>query len=117
MLRSRLAVALAFALVSFSAHAVPLKDIDVGDAYYLNEFGSNSKVFVVRIDPATNRVKVRREDGTTEWATPDRLLTPTESTSSEVKEAIGWGALIIGGACALSEDCRKAVTESGANPK
>jgi hypothetical protein len=111
MYRATLALA-ASLLVSTSALAVSLSDIDAGDAYYLNEFGSNSKVLVVRVDPPANRVKIRREDGTTEWTSPDRLLTSEESTGAEVKEAIGWGALLIAGACALSEDCRKAATES-----
>jgi len=116
MLRATLALA-ASVLISASAFAVPIGDIDPGDAYFLNELGSNSKVVVVRVDPSGNRVKIRRADGTTEWTSADRLLTSQQSTGAEVTEGLIWGAAIIAGACALSESCRKAATESDSKDK
>lgn len=95
-----------------SSLAVPLDDIDSGDVYYLNEFGSNSRVVVVSVERSTNRIKIRREDGTTDWTSPDRLLTSQQSTGSEVVEAVGWAALFAAGVCALSETCRNEVTKS-----
>lgn len=111
-MRKTIAIVASFIALAGHALAVPLNDINVGDAYYFNEFGSNSKVYVVRVDRSSNRVKIRREGGLTEWTTADRLLTSAQSTGAEVTEAVGWGVLFAAGICALSEDCRESVSKS-----
>jgi hypothetical protein len=87
--------------VAASAAALPIRDIDPGDSYYLSLLGENELVSVSRVDRANNRVKIRRQSGYTEWVSPSRLLTYGKSFEEDAA-TVAVGAVLL--ACLFMPD-------------
>lgn len=102
--------AIASTIVSASALALPIQDIDSGDSYYLSLLGENELVSVARVDPSNNRVKIRRKSGYTEWVSPSRLLSYGNSFEEDAATALVGVAIV---ACLfMPEECQNAAKSS-----
>lgn len=77
--------------------AVPLKEIDVGDTYYINNvFSENDLILVKRIDWNKRLVKVQYETGGVDWVSPSKLYTRTGARQADTEEAIVGSAFVAG---------------------
>ncbi|GEM_PF-5731472 len=78
--------------------------LDPGDAYYIPGVLSDTHVVVVRTDPATNRVKVRRvDDGSVIWVDADKLINRNGKVANDFMRGTAAIAII---ACAFG-GCEK----------
>lgn len=79
-----------------NVQAANIYDLDLGDGVYLQGFLSDELVYVRRIDIRNNRVKIwRRNDGTTKWIGPSKLISREASTINDVgRTAIGIGIAV-----------------------
>lgn len=71
-----------------------IDSLDIGDGVYVQGFFSDELSYIVRIDHASNQVKVRSATkGTTRWVAVSQILSEAESTVND----LGRTAIVIGG--------------------
>lgn len=89
-----------------SSFAIDIDDIDSGDVYYINGglLNDDRRVMVIRVSHSKGKVKVRADNGDTEWVYPSKLLTRNEN---DVQNFAMPFALIGGLAAAASENSDK----------
>jgi hypothetical protein len=92
---------IAAALVAGQAFAMPVSNIDVGDGLYLSKAFENELVYVVRVDYNQRMVKVRHQNGYTEWVDSSRLLSYEDSYAEDAATVVVGGILLL---CLMSPD-------------
>lgn len=91
-----LSVVIFFFFYASNALAVDYSYIDPGDYYYINNWGDNDHVVVVR-KLGSNQVKVRNlSTGSTQVISASKLLTKSQLDTEETGNAIGGAAIGIG---------------------
>lgn len=102
------ALTLSLLIVSSSATGATIDQIDVGDVYYLDGFGENPTVQVLRINKDAGKVKIRSAtDGFTDWVSPSRLLSKSENVGHETAEGAIYFGLGAAAICAMFDNCRE----------
>ena len=77
---------LLFLLSTVALFAVDIEDIDPGDIYYINGgfLNDDRRVIVVRVSHSKGKVKVRADNGDTEWVYPSKLLTKNQNENENL---------------------------------
>ncbi len=75
-----------FALLAVSLYGVDIDDIEFGDIYYLNGgfLNDDRRVMVVKVSRSKGKVKVKADNGDTEWVYPSKLLTKNQNENENL---------------------------------
>lgn len=89
-----------FFVLTILIFAIDIDDIDPGDIYYINGglLNDDKRVIVVRVSHSKGKIKVKADNGDTEWVYPSKLLTRDENsnTNTVMPFAILGGLMALG---------------------
>lgn len=91
-----------FFVLTILIFAIDIDDIDPGDIYYINGglLNDDKRVIVVRVSHSKGKIKVKADNGDTEWVYPSKLLTRDENSNTNTVMPFA----ILGGLMALSAE-------------
>jgi uncharacterized membrane protein len=88
-------------IIVVSTFAIDIDEIDLNDIYYINGgFLDDRRVIVVQVNHTKGKVKVKADNGDTEWVYPSELLTRNENETTNTVMPFA----LIGGLIALASE-------------
>jgi len=101
-------------ILTISLFAVDIDEVDIGDIYYINGYlNEDRRVVVVKINRSRKKVKVRAQNGDTEWVHSSELLTKNQNENMNSYGPIVAGIAVLAGLATLADDTGSSNSNDG----